>query len=82
MILLEFKKRRGSNHIEHKIINGYNFIHVLLSMVGVNYINIMKLILLIVIKKYNNVYKNCPMELDIDKVNNLFYNNILQQIIH
>lgn len=35
--VLEFLKRRGPDHTEHKHINGYNFIHVLLSMTGVNY---------------------------------------------
>ena len=34
---LKFLKKRGPDHTEHKIINGYNFIHVLLSMTGVNY---------------------------------------------
>ena len=35
--VLKFLKRRGPDHTEHKHINGYNFIHVLLSMTGVNY---------------------------------------------
>ena len=34
---LRFLKRRGPDHTEHAIINGYNFIHVLLSMTGKNY---------------------------------------------
>jgi len=31
---IKFLKRRGPDHTEHKIINGYNFVHVLLSMTG------------------------------------------------
>jgi len=31
---IKFLKKRGPDHTEHKIINGYNFIHVLLSMTG------------------------------------------------
>ena len=34
---LKFLKKRGPDHTEHKIINGYNFIHVLLSMTGKDY---------------------------------------------
>jgi asparagine synthetase B (glutamine-hydrolysing) len=34
---IKFLKRRGPDHTEHKIINNYNFIHVLLSMTGENY---------------------------------------------
>lgn len=35
--VLEFLKRRGPDHTEHKHINGYNFIHVLLSITGKDY---------------------------------------------
>jgi asparagine synthetase B (glutamine-hydrolysing) len=35
--VLKFLKRRGPDHTEHKLIKGYNFIHVLLSMTGINY---------------------------------------------
>ena len=31
---LKYLKKRGPDHTEHKIINNYNFIHVLLSMTG------------------------------------------------
>jgi len=31
---IKFLKRRGPDNTEHKIINGYNFVHVLLSMTG------------------------------------------------
>lgn len=31
---IKFLKKRGPDHTEHKIINNYNFIHVLLSMTG------------------------------------------------
>lgn len=34
---IKFLKRRGPDHTEHKIINGYNFVHVLLSMTGKDY---------------------------------------------
>jgi asparagine synthetase B (glutamine-hydrolysing) len=32
--VIKFLKKRGPDHTEHKIINGYNFVHVLLSMTG------------------------------------------------
>mgnify|MGYP001187347944 FL=1 len=35
--IIKFLKRRGPDHTEHKIINNYNFIHVLLSMTGKDY---------------------------------------------
>ena len=34
---LKYLKKRGPDHTEHKIINNYNFIHVLLSMTGNDY---------------------------------------------
>ena len=34
---IKFLKNRGPDHTEHKIINNYNFVHVLLSMTGNNY---------------------------------------------
>ena len=34
---LQYLKKRGPDHTEHKIINNYHFIHVLLSMTGENY---------------------------------------------
>jgi asparagine synthetase B (glutamine-hydrolysing) len=34
---LQFLKKRGPDHTEHRIINNYHFIHVLLSMTGENY---------------------------------------------
>jgi len=34
--IIKFLERRGPDHTEHKNINGYNFIHVLLSMTGKN----------------------------------------------
>tara|TARA_B100000902_G_C27320533_1_gene924098 strand:- start:583 stop:2226 length:1644 start_codon:yes stop_codon:yes gene_type:complete len=35
--IIKYLKKRGPDHTEHKIINNYNFIHVLLSMTGENY---------------------------------------------
>jgi len=35
--VLKYLKKRGPDHTEHKIIRGYNFIHVLLSMTGKDY---------------------------------------------
>ena len=34
---LQFLKKRGPDHTEHRIIQNYHFIHVLLSMTGENY---------------------------------------------
>ena len=34
--VIKFLKNRGPDHTEHKFINGYNFVHVLLSMTGKN----------------------------------------------
>ena len=35
--IIKYLKKRGPDHTEHKIINNYNFVHVLLSMTGENY---------------------------------------------
>lgn len=35
--ILQFLKRRGPDHTEHKIVQDYHFIHVLLSMTGTEY---------------------------------------------
>ena len=35
--ILKFLKKRGPDHTEYKIINDYHFVHVLLSMTGINY---------------------------------------------
>ena len=34
---IKYLKKRGPDHTEHKIINNYNFVHVLLSMTGKDY---------------------------------------------